>query len=53
MTGKIFFYILCSIIGMEELKIKEGTRTIRGFQSLKTAIVNFIYINFCYLYSGL
>ena len=26
MTGKIFFYILCIIIGMEELKIKEGTR---------------------------
>jgi hypothetical protein len=38
---------------MNELKLKEGTRAIRGFQSLKTVIVNFIYINFFYLYGGL
>ena len=38
MTGKIFFYILCSFIGMEESKLKEGTRAIRGFQSLKTIL---------------
>ena len=38
MAGKIFFYILCIIIGMELLKLKEGTRAIRGFQSLKTQL---------------
>ena len=54
MTGKIFFYILCSFIGMEESKLKEGTRAIRGFQSLITAIVNYIYINISYqLYGGI
>ena len=54
MAGKIFFYILCIIIGMELLKLKEGTRAIRGFQSLITAIVNNIYINIFYqLYGGI
>ena len=41
-AGTIFFIFitLCCFVGMEVLKLKEGTRAIRGFQSLITAIVN-------------
>ena len=31
---------------MKELKLKERTRAIRGFQSLKTEIVNLIFVIF-------
>ena len=55
-AGTIFFIFitLCCFVGMEVLKLKEGTRAIRGFQSLITAIVNYIYINIFYqLYGGI
>ncbi len=41
-AGAIFFLFItfCCFVGMEVLKLKEGTRAIRGFQSLITAIVN-------------
>jgi hypothetical protein len=41
-AGAIFFVFIafCCFVGMEALKLKEGTRAIRGFQVLLTAIVN-------------
>ena len=49
-AGAIFFVFItfCCFVGMEVLKLKEGTRAIRGFQSLITAIVNniILLINF-------
>ena len=56
-AGAIFFVFItfCCFVGMEVLKLKEGTRAIRGFQSLITAIVNnFYFINiFFQLYGGI
>ena len=42
-AGAIFFLFLsfCCFIGMEVLKLKEGTRAIRGFEVLLTAIVKY------------
>ena len=41
-AGAIFFLLsFCCFIGMEVLKLKEGTRAIRGFQVLLTAIVKY------------
>ena len=44
-AGAIYFLFItiCCFVGMEVLKLKEGTRATRGFAALLTAIVIYYF----------